>query len=42
MTAGGNAALAFARTVVTFSGIALNALATLAFGVATPGRDTVI
>ena len=40
MTGAGNAASAFVRTVVTFSGMALNASATLAFGVATFGRDT--
>lgn len=42
MTGAGNAARAFVRTVVTFSGMALNASATLAFGVATLGRDTAI
>ena len=36
------AALAFVRTVVTSSGMALNASATLAFGVATLGRDIAI
>ena len=42
MTGGGNAARAFVRTVVTFSGIALNASATLALGVATLSRDIAI
>ena len=42
MIGAGNAARAFVRTAVTFSGMALNASATLAFGVATLGRDTAI
>ena len=42
MTGAGNAALVFVRTLVTFSGMALNASVTLAFGVATLGRDTAI
>jgi hypothetical protein len=42
MTGAGNAARTFFRTVVTFSGMSLNASATLAFGVATLGRDTAI
>ena len=42
MTGTGNSARRFVSTVVTFSGMALNASATLAFGVATLGRDTAI
>ena len=42
MTGAGNAAPTFVGTVVAFSGMALNALATLAFGVATLGRETAI
>jgi hypothetical protein len=42
ITGAGNAARAFARTVVIFSGMALNPLATLAFGVATLGREIAI
>ena len=42
MTGAGNSARRFVSTVVTFSGMALNASATLAFGVATLGRDTAI
>uniref|UniRef100_UPI0004880AE6 hypothetical protein n=2 Tax=Bradyrhizobium TaxID=374 RepID=UPI0004880AE6 len=42
MAGAGNAALAFARTVVTFSGMPLNPSATLAFGVAMLGRGTAI
>ena len=38
----GNSARRFVSTVVTFSGMALNASATLAFGAATLGRDTAI
>ena len=40
--AAGNSARRFVSTVVAFSGMALNALATLVFGVATLGRDTAI
>ncbi|GAA0008399.1 hypothetical protein BRDID11002_84070 [Bradyrhizobium diazoefficiens] len=42
MAGAGNAAPAFVRTVVTFSGMPLNASATLAFGVAMLGRGTAI
>jgi hypothetical protein len=42
MAGAGNAAPAFVSSVVTFSGIVLNASATLAFGVATLGRGTAI
>jgi hypothetical protein len=42
MTGAGNAAPAFVSSVVTFSGIVLNASATLAFGVAMLGRGTAI
>src|ERR1700687_172339 len=42
MAGAGNAAPAFVRTVVTFSGMPLNASATLAFGVAMLGHGTAI
>jgi hypothetical protein len=42
MTEAANAGPIVVSTVVSFSGIELNASATLAFGVTTLGRDTAI